>query len=315
MARRFIAVTFSTLSFLAFAPAAALADQAPPAPSPSLQSILISLPASFTAPVNSPIVGKFGPNAYASTWGTNSGQALNEIELDGFVDGYGLAKADTKAARIMVEFVMAFSGQKGALRFARSDDVQNKSHPQYQHEDPISGVGQYSFGVHLVQASPLVVIDGFEFVKGNDLFGVGVYSTKDDVTGLQIAQAQSRAEYDAAPFQTIPSYDWPENVAASTSSQGFSLGSGPEVFIVLGVIAALLAVGAFLWMRRGEMQPEKPKVAQQMTADGQYWFNGTYWIATSEMAPPWAQRSKDGAFWWDGRAWQAVPRPQVPAGR
>lgn len=298
---------------MAFAPAAALADRSPTL-NPSLQTVLAPPPDTYKTNVSSRLVGNFTASTYAGSWGSDATVGLNDLQLDGFVAGYGLTRAEPASGRILAEFVIAFMGQRGAQRFLASDKAENLASPHYQHADPAAGLGQSFFGAHEAQTSPPLITDGFEFVKGNDMFGVWLFAAKDDSL-LAHAQAQARAQYDAAPAETIPSADWPENVAASTSNQGFSLGSGPGVYMVLAVIAVLLAIGAFLWMRRGELQPEKPKVIQQMTADGQYWFNGTYWIATSEMAPPWAQRSKDGAFWWDGRAWQAVPRPMAQTRR
>lgn len=313
MTRRFIAVTFSTLSFLAFAPASALADGSPTL-NPSLPSTLAPPPDSYTATASGRLQGNFRASDYAATWGSDATIGLNDLQVDGFVAGYGLAKADTATGRIMAEFVMAFMGQRGAVRFLASEKAENLASPHFQHTDPAAGLGNDFFGVREAQASPPLLVDAFEFVKGNDLFGVGLFAAKDDSL-LARAQLQAIAQYNAAPAATIPQDLWLENQAATAGDTGFSLGSGPEIFIGLAVVAALLAVGVFVWMRQRELEPEKPKVLQQMTADGQYWFNGTYWIATSEMAPPWAQRSKDGAFWWDGRMWQAVPRAPAPTRR
>ena len=312
MARRAVAIAFFGFAPLALAPGA-LADGSPTL-NPSLQSILAPPPAAYTANIQSPLVGNFSASAYAATWSTDPTVALNDLQLDGFVAGYGLAKSDTGSGRILAEFVMAFMGQRGALRFLASDKAENLASPHFQHSDPGAGLGQYFFGVREAQASPALLVDAFEFVKGNDLFGVGLYAAKDDAL-LAHAQAQATAQYDAAPTSTIPPPLWLENQAATAGDQGFSLGSSPEIFIGLAVVAVLAAAGVVVWMRQNELKPEKPKVAQQMTADGQYWWNGTYWIASSEYAPPWAQRSKDGAFWWDGHAWQAVPRPPTPVGR
>ena len=305
-------MAFFGLAVLALAPAA-LADGSPTL-NPSLQSILAPPPVTYTASIQSPLVGNFGASAFAATWGADASIGLNDLELDGFVAGYGLAKVEPSSGRLLEEAVMAFTGQKGALRFLASDDRENKTDSHFQHTDPAAGLGPYYYGVHEAQASPPEVLDGFEFVKGNDMFVVGLFAAHDDAL-LAYAQSQAKAQYDAAPNSTIPPPLWVENQAATAGDQGFNLGSGPEIFIGLAVVAVLAAAGVVVWMRQNELKPEKPKVAQQMTADGQYWWNGTYWIATSEYAPPWAQRSKDGAFWWDGHAWQAVPRPSTPVGR
>lgn len=313
MARRFIAVTFSTLSFLAFAPAAAMADGSPTL-NPSLPSTLAAPPDSYTTTLTTRLSGNFRISDYAATWGSDATIGLNDLQVDGFAAGYGLTKQEPATGRIFSEFVIAFMGEKGAVRFLASEEAEYKAGSHFQHADPAAGLGQNFFGAHQAQTSPPLISDGFEFVKGNDMFAVWLFAAKDDSL-LARAQVQAVAQYNAAPTSTIPPPLWLENQAATAGDTGFSLGSGPEIFIGLAVVAALIAIGVFVWMRQRELEPEKPKLLQQMTADGQYWFNGTYWIATSEMAPPWAQRSKDGAFWWDGRMWQAVPRAPAPTRR
>lgn len=304
------AVLLTAAAAAAF-PLAALAD---PSPSPSLDTILAPAPAAYTAPVNTHTSGNFTAADYATTWGSDAaGRAQSELEKDGFVAGFGVAKADTASGRFMIEYAMAFTGQSGALRFMGSDQVENQSDSHYVHADTAAGIGSYYFGVHEAQASPVIVLDAFEFVKGNDLFGVGFASSHDDV--LALATAQAAKQFDAAPAATIPPGDWPENQAPPNSGGVFT-DLGPGVVIGAAVIVLLFGAAVFVWMRRNELKPVvPPPPTQELTADGKFWWNGTYWIATSEMAPPWAQRSPDGAFWWDGHAWQPVPRPVSPAMR
>lgn len=278
-------------------------------------------PDAYSATASGHLQGRFTLAQYASTWGSDATQALNELEIDRFVDGYQIARADPSSGRVMVEVVAAFAGQRGAVRFMAANLAETKSGTSFKHSDPLAGVGPNWYGVHLVQASPALASDAFAFVKGNDLFGVTVSSAHDDVALFQYAQVQAEKQYLVAPSETIPSTEWPENQSAQPTDQGFSLGSGPQVLAGVAVIALLAAAGVFVWMRQNELRPEKPKVpkmakaAGKLSADGQYWWTGTYWIASAEMAPPWAQRSSDGAYWWDGHAWRAVPRPPVSAGR
>ena len=301
---------------LALAPVAVRADSAPPpSPSPSLQSILLAPPDAYSATALGHLQGKFTISQYASTWGADSTQALNELEIDRFVDGYQMARQDPASGRVMVEVVAAFAGQKAAIRFMTANLAETKSGATFRHTDPLAAVGPNWYGVHLSQASPAVAADGFAFVKGNDLFGVTVSSAHDDLADLEYAQVQAEKQYAAAPWYTIPPAEWPEGQGAQSTDQGFSLGDGPELFAGVAVIAVLVGAGVFVWMRQNELKPEKPKIEGKLTDDGQFWWNGTYWIASSEVAPPWARRSRDGAYWWDGQEWRVVPRPSVPAGR
>ena len=301
---------------LALAPVAVRADSAPPpSPSPSLQSILLAPPDAYSATAPGHLQGKFTISQYASTWGADATQGLNELQIDRFVDGYQMARLDPKSGRVMVEVVAAFAGQKGASRFMAANLAETKSGGSFKHRHPLSAVGPSWYGVHLAQVSPAMAADGFAFVKGNDLFGVTVSSAHDEVALLEYAQVQAERQYAAAPSNTIVPAEWPENQGGQSTDQGFSLGDGPEIFAGVAVIGFLVGAGVFVWMRQHDLKPEKPKIEEKLTDDGQFWWNGTYWIASSESAPPWAQRSRDGAYWWDGREWRVVPRPTIPAGR
>jgi len=275
-------------------------------PSPNLQTILASPPAAYTTPVNGAYNGHLTASQYGQSCGQDAARCTSELGNDGFVDGFGTMVGDRATGRIMAEFVLAFSGQSGALRFLGADNQRNVSDAAFLHVDTHSGLGSYYYGVHMAQASPALVLDGFEFVKGNDMFGVAFYSTHDDV--LALATAQAKAQYDDAPASTISSNDWPENQAPPNT--GTSLGDlmSPTVLIAILALGVLLAGGVFLGMRRKEsaaagFAPVQPR----MSEDGNFWWGGSSWVSINDVAPPWAQRSPDGAYWWDGRGWRPVP--------
>lgn len=297
----------ATIALLALAPASALAAS----PSPGLDTVLTAAPAGYTAPITSEFNGHMTANQFSQSW-TNSNRSVTELNNDGFVDAYGRAVGDPGSGRIMVEFVIAFGGQSGALRFMGIDHVESTADPAYQHEDSAGGLGPYYYGFHGAQSSPALAVDAFEFVKGNDMFGVGFFSSRDDVLALAVAQAKK--QYEAAPASTISPNDWPENQAPPGTGSGFA-GLGQGVIIGIVVIGALVVAAAFFVMRRNEGRSTKPAVTQEMTADGNFWWNGTAWIATTDYAPPWAQRSPDGAFWWDGQRWRPMPAAQMPVGQ
>jgi hypothetical protein len=280
-------------------------------PSPSLDSILAPVPGAFTAPVGGPLQGHITLSGFATTWGSDAARAESELGNDGYVDGYGLMRGDTASGHNLVEFVLAFTGQSGALRFLGSDIAESKTNSGYRHSDSMSGIGPYYYGVHGAAGSPTTYLDAFEFVKGNDLFGVALYSPRDDV--LDWAMAQAKQQYDVAPAQTISPNLWPENRNVD-SGGGFSPDSG-QVLIGIVVVCLLGAAAVFVWMRKSELQPAVQSPKQEMTADGQFWWDGASWVASSEMPPPWARRSPDGAFWWDGHSWQRVSVLAPPMGR
>ena len=291
------------VAVLALWPVSAVAA---PTPSPSLQSILAAAPSAYTTAVNGPFSGNITAAAFAESWGQDSAQASSELNTDGFVAGYGILVGDRATGRIMEEWVLAFTGQSGALRFMGADNRRNVTDTTFQHVDTHTGLGPYYYGVHMATTSPVLVLDGFEFVKGNDMFGIAFYSPKDDV--LAVATAQSQKQYDAAPASTISSDDWPENQAPP--SRGTTFGEfSPTVAISILALCALFGAGIFLAMRRRETSrlAGAPQPVQQMSGDGNFWWGGSSWISVNDVAPPWSQRSPDGAYWWDGRAWRPVP--------
>lgn len=276
---------------------------AAPSPSPSLQTILAPGPAAYKTPVHGTVSGPMTAAQYAQIWGKDAAAAQSELEKDGYIDGYGVMLADTASGRIMAEYVIAFSGQSGALRFAGANNQRDVTNAAFQHVDTSSGLGPYYYGVHMAQASPALVLDSFDFVKGNDMFGVDFISNRDDVVAVATAQAES--QYAAAPASTIPTNNWPENQAPPNTSVG--LGDlSPTVWMAILGLGVLLAGGVFLAMRRKEAAGFAP-VQQRMSDDGNFWWGGSSWVSVEDVAPPWAQRSPDGAYWWDGRGWRPVP--------
>ena len=275
-------------------------------PSPSLDQTLAPAPSGYTAPVKGPYSGAMDANHFAQAWGTDSAKAESELNRDGFVAAYGLMVGDRALtpSHVMAEFVAAFTGQSGALRFLGANKTDAQADGHFQHFDSASGLGPYYFGVHASQASPPIVLDAFEFVKGNDLYGVAFYSNRDDV--LAVATTQSQKQFDLAPAQTVSTNDWPENQAPPSRDNPLANVSQP-LLIAAVVIVVIGGAGAFLMMRRNERARPAAAPVQEMSPDGNFWWGGSSWVSAAEVAPPWAQRSPDGAFWWDGRGWRPVP--------
>src|SRR5207244_6699918 len=137
----------------------------------------------------------------------------------------------------------------------------------FQHEDSMSGIGNY-FGEHYVYPSHDVG-DYFLFVKGNDMFGIGYTSTRDNV--LNAAKARAKQQYDNSPEFTFPPEEWPENAKPSAAEPSPS--TSPTVPIQLLAAGAmfllLIGVGAVL-VQSYRRRRNAPPVAQPL-APGASW--------------------------------------------
>src|SRR5256886_45977 len=233
------------ISFLAFGPLTATAT---PTPSPGLDKVLVAPPTGYTELTSSSFHGSFTAHDYAvasdETQATEIEKTLNH---DGFVDGYGKTWIHQTSQRAMVEAVIAFTGARGAKDWLTAAEAGDKSDANYGRADTITGINPY-YGGHLKYSSSNTVGDVFSFVKGNDVFIVGVVSTKDDV--LSLATTQTKTQFDQAPGQTIPSSQWPENASKNAA------GSFPLLAVgIIGalIVVAVVAVLAVTMRRRGGM--------------------------------------------------------------
>jgi hypothetical protein len=240
---------------------------------------------------------------YSANWGTRAAEAERTLVQDGFVDAFGMVWINRPAQRALLQLAVAFAGGSGAKNWLAFVEAADKADPTYRHGDFIGGIDPY-FGEHLVYASGDVG-DGFVFVKGNDLFGIGVESPVDDILGLAVTLAKT--QHDSAPDSTIPPALWPENAGAQTPgaagspSADFAFPGLIGFAVVLVVVAGLIVVFVTL-VRRSKEPPAIP-----LTSDGRYWFDGQFWRDAQVEAPPAARRSPDGRFWWDGAQWRPMP--------
>jgi len=276
-----------------------LAAEAEYRPTPSLDQILLAPPPGYTEQSLTTFPhGRFTIRDYAATYGPNIAEVEVVMQQDGFVDGFSTLWIQKVTQRGMIEWVMAFSGERGARSFLSYIDTASKQDPAYKHADSITGIDPY-WGEHDVYPSG-DVSDAFAFVKGNDLFVVGFVSTKDDVLDLAISYAKKL--YDSAPASTIAPADWPENGGTgNTREPEFAFGGFIVFALVIAFIAGLIGLVAILAGRR------RPKPVAQLTSDRRYWWDGQFWRDTMLAAPPTAKRSADGGFWWDGVEWRPVP--------
>jgi len=242
--------------------------------------------------------GRFTIQQYAATYGPTIAEVEIVLQQDGFVDGFSTLWIQKVTRRGMIEWVMAFSGEKGARSFLSYIDTSSQQDPGYKHADSITGIDPY-WGEHEVYPSGDVA-DWFGFVKGNDLFVVGFESTKDDI--LDLATSYAKKLYDSAPASTIAPADWPENGGTGNVREpAFALGGFIVVALILAFVAGLIGLAAILAGRR-----RRPETVR-LTSDRRYWWDGQFWRDSLLGAPPAAKRSADGRFWWDGVEWRPVP--------
>jgi hypothetical protein len=282
---------------LALLPVTAAADYTP---SPSLDQILLAPPLGYTEHTLTTYPhGRFTIHDFALTYGPKIAEVEIVMQQDGFVDGFSTLWINKVTRRGMIEYVMAFSGGKGARSFLSYMNIASKQSSTYKHANSITGIDPY-WGEHEVTASG-VVSDSFAFVKGNDLFVMGFVSTRDDVLDLTTAYAKNL--YNAAPASTILPADWPENGGTGNNREPALAVGGLLVFVlVIAFIAGLIGLTAILVGRR-----HHGPAAERLTSDRRYWWDGQYWKDTLLEAPPAAKRSADGHFWWDGAEWRPVP--------
>lgn len=267
-----------------------IAASAYPVPSPSLETVMAAPPAGFIELIPARLHGRFTAHDYAVTYESQAAEAENTMLRNGFVDGFGVTWIQESTGHVLLEWVIAFEGGRGARNWLAYEKAADKGDPHYQHSNFMAGIDPY-FGVHLADAS--TVVDGFTFVKGNDIFGVGFASTKDDV--LSLATAQTRSQYDFAPKETIPRTQWPENASKSDFN---------DLARILGVVlilALVVGVGTLVVVRARRSRP-------RISPDGNHWWDGKNWIDSQHGPPPFAERTADGAYWWDGLNWRPVPQ-------
>ena len=295
---------------------------AAPSPSPTLDTVLAAPTGSGyvrESTVFPAVQGAFEEVDYLGVLTPRKpSETFKTLKEDGFVQGYGMAWNDRATGHVLVQLVVAFAGGAGAARWLPEARALSQDTVYFKNDIAVSGIDQ-QYGGHFANPAGPEYADEIGFIKGNDYFLVDLISAKDDMADE--ASKQAKHQYDFAPNSTIPPAQWPENASSHTSVAAFNVAASPMVWIAAGAGLLLLLAGvlAFLLIglgRRGraDMAGEPTRTAFQMSADGNYWWDGQAWRYVLEAAPPGALRSPDGSHWWDGVKWRELARAPGPAG-
>ena len=188
--------------------------------------------------------GPFDAGEYASIGASEYGTTLNTLRNDGFVAGFGRAWVQQSPSRVLVEIVVAFSGEKGAKAWLGQSQQADLSDPSFQHAISVDGIDNY-YGARMSDSSSYFA-DAFLFVKGNDGFLVSTISATDNLGDS--AARQTRVQYERAPAYTIPPAGHRQ---AFTISDATLLAARIAIGLLAGTgIWWLLVMGVRRWRRR-----------------------------------------------------------------
>src|SRR5690349_16743102 len=293
-------VVVSAFAAVGFAPAAA----ATPSPSPALSAILIAPTGAYQESQTAQEDGPMTPADYA---GTDS-LVLDELKRDGYVQGYVRTWIGQDNKHAVVEEVVAFGGHRDASKWMNT--VRSRTSSQYLVR-PLTadGVDTY-FGAHFADPSKPVYLDDGVFLKGNDFFEVRAVSQADDLGDL--ATAQAKRQFDAAPAYSISPNQWPENASHSSlnlTAYVVPLAIGGGTVLVVLILVALVVVVVLTRRRPTPVAAVVTPAADGplMSVDGRYWWDGGAWRDATKEVPPDGMRSAEGYYWWDSRAWRPMP--------
>jgi len=209
-------------------------------PNPHLGEILAEPPTDAYVELQSHtpgvLEGPFDAGEYASIGASEYGTTLNTLRNDGFVAGYGRAWVQQSPSRVLVEIVVAFSGDKGAKAWLSQSQQADLSDPTFQHAISVDGIENY-YGARMSDSSSYFA-DAFLFVKGNDGFLVSTISATDDLGDS--AANQTRVQYERAPAYTIPPEGWP----GAAQRRAFTIS---DATLLAARITIGLLAGAGIW--------------------------------------------------------------------
>jgi hypothetical protein len=244
--------------------------------------------------------------AFITTDTTKQTAVKSTLDRDGFVSGFGRLWAKTGAGAALVEQILAFNDHSGAMTYYGTSRLGDISASYYTGAIDTSSIPASYGARELISGAYTSAI---VFVKGNDLFAVGLVSVKDYLVTDTISQGQK--VYSAAPDYTIQ----PASSVGTAATDQLASKVGALIVGILLVALGLGVVLAIIWFvmsrrRRPALQAAAVGPMVQMSGDSRFWWDGSSWQDANAVVPAHAQRTPDGAYWWDGQAWHQVPRSQ-----
>ena len=297
----------TAIAAFAFAPVVAAAE---PTPSPALSTMLIAPTGSYTEQQDPTEDGPVTAQDYSAS----DSLVLAELQRDHFVQGYARTWVTPDGKHGVVEVVVAFGGHRDAVNWLSTFKSRSTT-PYLVRPITADGVDPF-FGAHYANPSQPLYLDLGAFLKGNDFFTVSALSKADDLG--DIATAQAKRQFDAAPAYSISPNQWPENAGRNSfnfNAPVLPLAIGGGVVLIVLILAVWVVV--VVVTRRPSQQlaaVAAPAAAEGplMSQDGRYWWDGQAWRDATQEAPPDALRSADGYYWWDSRTWRPLP-PGAPS--
>jgi hypothetical protein len=253
------------------------------------------------------LVGTFSSHDYAlflKAAGSSPGSIETELNLDGFIRGYGLEWEQRGTQDLLVERVFEFKDSRGAGYWYGALKSGSERAKQYTGAIPVPASLPNSFGAVLYAAGSGNQYR-VEFAKGNLVFVVHMDSNTNDLA--QPAVAQATTMYEAAPART----DVPPGAGQAVNDLVRNVEIAAGALIVFLTLIAGVAV--LLVTRRRRQAVGVVPGGLTMSPDGAYWWDGGQWRDATAEVPAVAERSPDGAYWWDGRRWR--PAPEASARR
>lgn len=226
----------------------------------------------------------------------------SELTRQGFTRGYRKAWVQQGTSVVLIERVEEYRYDVGAedhLIRARDADARGRDFRGFFDVSSVPTADAY--GERDVSPTNFET-DNVIFVKGNLLLVVA--TGRPGQSTVDLAQSQARAQFIAAPWETLDQVGAPDRVPPPPL---LPAGTRPNLVAlsIVGGVLLLAAIPVLLVVLIAARQRSR-RPYPLLSADRHYWWDGSTWRDTTASIPVGAPRSPDGAHWFDGVAWRPV---------